>query len=433
MSEWKEVTIGEIAEVKTGPFGSALLNEQYIQGGTPVITVEHIKDFRISQLDYPSVTDEDKDRLSSYTLEEGDIVFSRVGSVDLSAIALKENIGWLFSSRMLRVRPDRKLIDPLYLSYYLRLYGVRKYINNIAVGSTMPSINTQILKSIPVIHCELSEQKEIAKALSSLDQKITLLQEQNQTLEELAQTLFKRWFVEFEFPISEEQAAAMGNPDLVGQPYKSSSGKMTASELGEIPEGWTLSTIGENVETLGGGTPSTQEPAYWENGEIFWYSPTDLTKSNSMFSNSSSKKISELGLQKSSAKLFPAYSILMTSRATVGEITINTSEACTNQGFITLIPNEKISLFFLYDWLKTKLSTVHNLASGSTFPEISKTDFRNMEVLIGTSQIHQHFDESMKPIFKSIENNTNEIQSLTELRDTLLPKLMSGELRPNII
>ncbi|MCC6701917.1 MAG: restriction endonuclease subunit S, partial [Fluviicola sp.] len=149
MSEWKEIELGKIAEIKTGPFGSALLNEQYIKGGTPVITVEHIKDFRISKLDYPSVTDEDKTRLSSYILEEGDLVFSRVGSVDLSAITLKENVGWLFSSRMLRVRPNRGEINPLFLSYFLQLKSLRQYIRNIAVGSTMPYINTEILKSIP--------------------------------------------------------------------------------------------------------------------------------------------------------------------------------------------------------------------------------------------------------------------------------------------
>jgi len=136
-----------------------------------------------------------------------------------------------------------------------------------------------------------------------------------------------------------------------------------------------------------------------------------------------------LGLQKSSAKLFPAYSLLMTSRATVGEVTINTHEACTNQGFITLIPNQRLSVYFLYDWLKTKLKTVHNLASGSTFPEISKTDFRNIEILLATDTVHKQFDKTVTPIFRSIENNTYEIQTLTQLRDTLLPKLMSRKLK----
>jgi type I restriction enzyme S subunit len=119
----------------------------------------------------------------------------------------------------------------------------------------------------------------------------------------------------------------------------------------------------------------------------------------------------------------------MTSRATVGELTINIHAATTNQGFITLIPNENLSIHFLYVWLKSKLKKVHNLASGSTFPEISKTDFRNIEVIIGTKKIHVEFDNIMKPIFKSIEKNTKEVQTLTHLRDSLLPKLMIGDLQ----
>lgn len=417
MMEWKEIELGEVTSVKTGPFGSQLLNEQYIKGGTPVITVEHIKNFLIQNLDYPSITDEDRNRLKNYTLEKGDIVFSRVGSVDLSAIVREKNVGWLFSSRMLRVRPNKKIISPEFLSYYVRLHSVRRYIRNISVGSTMPSINTQILKSVPIKYCSLAEQKEIAKILSNLDDKITLLRQQNETLEQMAQTLFKHWFVDFEFP--NEQ----------GQPYQSSGGKMVASDLGEIPEGWRVGVVGDHVETKGGGTPSTKEEKYWQDGTILWYSPTDLTKGKTMFSNDSIKKITALGLQKSSAKLFPAYSILMTSRATVGEITINTKEASTNQGFITLIPNEKYSVHYLYSWLKTKLRIINNLASGSTFPEISKTDFRSIEFLQPDNNTLNAYKALIKPLFSSIENNTNEIQTLTKLRDTLLPKLMSGAIR----
>lgn len=417
MREWKESELGDIAKVQTGPFGSQLLNEQYITGGTPIITVEHIKNFEIAKLNYPSVTEEDRLRLERYSLKEGDIVFSRVGSVDLSAMTRKENEGWLFSSRMLRVRPDLKKIDPNYLAYYFRLDGVRKYINNVAVGSTMPSINTSILKTIPIKFPEKIVQTQIGKTLSVLDDKINLLRQQNETLEELAQLLFRRWFVDFEFP------------DKDGKPYKSNGGNMVESELREIPAEWEVSSLGENVETLGGGTPSTTEESYWTNGNILWYSPTDLTAANAMFSDNSAKNITKLGLQKSSAKLFPPYSLLMSSRATVGLMTINTKEASTNQGFIIVIPNDKFSIYFLYGWLKTKLKEIHTLASGSTFPEISKTDFRGLDLMVPTKDIKDGFDKLSKPIFKNIENNLKEIQTLTQLRDTLLPKLMSGEVR----
>ncbi|MGZ2165297.1 restriction endonuclease subunit S [Acinetobacter baumannii] len=196
MSDWKQCLLGSIAEVQTGPFGSQLKNEQYITGGTPVITVEHINAFRIQNIDYPSVTEDDRQRLARYSLNAGDIVFTRVGSVDLSAYVKPENQGWLFSSRMLRVRVSTVEVDSLFLSYFFRQEKFREYILNIAVGATMPSINTQILKDIPISYPPLPEQKAIASVLSSLDDKIDLLHRQNKTLEAMAETLFRQWFIE---------------------------------------------------------------------------------------------------------------------------------------------------------------------------------------------------------------------------------------------
>ena len=180
--------------MQTGPFGSQLKNEQYITGGTPVITVEHINNFRIADFDYPSVTDEDKDRLAKYLLKKGDIIFTRVGSVDLSAFVKPHQDGWMFSSRMLRVRL-KKEVDSRFLSYFFQQKRFREYILNISVGATMPSINTGILKSIPVAYPPLPEQKAIAEVLSALDDKIDLLHRQNKTLEQMAETLFRQWFV----------------------------------------------------------------------------------------------------------------------------------------------------------------------------------------------------------------------------------------------
>jgi len=392
MSEIINTTLGEVLEIKYGKDHKKLADGNIPLYGSGGI-MRHVEK---AIYDKPS------------------IMIPRKGSLD--NLFYEDSPFWTVDT-LFWTKINEEIVDPKYLFYLLSLYNLSKYDE----GSAVPSLTTKALNDVPIsFPKDKSIQIEIRTIIESLDKKITLLRQQNQDLEELAQTLFKRWFVEFEFPNEN------------GEPYKSSGGKMVESELGEIPVGWRLSTIGENIETIGGGTPSTTEPTFWEDGEILWYSPTDLTKEKSMYSIGSAKKITELGLQKSSAKLFPAYSLLMTSRATVGELTINTHAASTNQGFITLIPNENLSIYFLYDWLKSKLKTVHNLASGSTFPEISKTDFRNIEVLLATKEAHTEFDNIIKPIFKSIENNTKEIQSLTQLRDTLLPKLMSGELRVNI-
>lgn len=351
--------------------------------------------------------------------EPDDIILTLKGSQNGAVCLVPDPVGFVIAQDMVALRVNKEIINPYYLFAALRSREVQHQIKTLDVSGVIPHLKKSDFDKLILSYPDREIQDYIGDLYFKLSSKISLLQEQNQTLEELAQTLFKRWFVDFEFPNEN------------GTPYKSSGGKMIESELGEIPKGWQLSTIGENIETIGGGTPSTTEPTFWEDGEVLWYSPTDLTKEKSMYSNGSAKKITKLGLQKSSAKLFPAYSLLMTSRATVGELTINTHTACTNQGFITLIPNDSLSIYYLYNWLKSKLKTVHNLASGSTFPEISKTDFRNIEVLLASKCVHSEFDDIIKPIFKSIENNTKEIQSLTQLRDTLLPKLMSGELTIN--
>ena len=222
----------------------------------------------------------------------------------------------------------------------------------------------------------------------------------------MAMALYKHWFVDF-------------------GPFQ--DGEFVDSELGEIPKGWEVKPIGDVIETLGGGTPKTKIQEYWENGNIDWYSPTDLTKANSLFSFGTAKKITKKGLEKSSAKMFPARSLLMSSRATIGAITINRKPACTNQGFITMIPNETLTLFQLHGWTVNNMNLILSKANGSTFKEISKANFRALPILIG-SGISEYIKE-VENYYAQIESNLLENQTLTQLRDTLLPKLISGEVR----
>ena len=202
---------------------------------------------------------------------------------------------------------------------------------------------------LPIPHPD--KQREIVKEYNTIQNRINLNNQLIQKLEETAQAIYKQWFVE-------------------------------GIDLENLPEGWRKSKIGDEVETLGGGTPSTEIEEYWNDGDIMWYSPTDITNNNSVFIFQSANRITKAGLSKSSAKIFPANSLMMTSRATVGKLAINTAEATTNQGFITLVPTSELNVFYLYCWINTQIEEIINLASGSTFLEISKSDFRNLDVVI---------------------------------------------------
>ena len=231
--------------IQTGPFGSQLHQKDYVSVGTPIITVEHLGENRIVHKDLPQVSDYDRDRLSRYTLREGDIVFSRVGSVDRRSLVHEAEEGWLFSGRCLRVRPDIDKIDPRYLSYFFGLPAFQEHIRSIAVGATMPSLNTHILSSVPIVYPSLPEQRAIAHVLGTLDDKIELNRRMNETLEEMARALFKSWFVDFDPVRAKMEARDTGLPPHVAALFPD---RLVDSELGLVPEGWEVRALGDITE-----------------------------------------------------------------------------------------------------------------------------------------------------------------------------------------
>ena len=267
MMEMKKYKLGEIAEIQTGPFGSQLHNEDYVQDGTPIVTVEHLGSKEFSTQNLPLVSNEDKHRLHKYILKENDIVFSRVGSVDRCSFVSKKEDGWLFSGRCLRVRP-KSIVNAEYLYYLLCTDSMKSFIRNKAVGATMPSLNTELLSNLPVTLLPFPVQQKIASVLSSLDKKIALNKQINQNLEALARQLYDYWFVQFDFPNEE------------GKPYKSSSGKMVYNPIlkREIPEGWEVKKLGEvENKIITGKTPSTSDPENF-GGDIPFITIDDIRK-----------------------------------------------------------------------------------------------------------------------------------------------------------
>jgi type I restriction enzyme, S subunit len=287
---------------------------------------------------------------------------------------------------------DEKELLPEYLMMWFERAEFDREACFHAVGGVRGSLEWEDFENLQLPIPHINKQREIVKEYNVIQNRITLNQQLIQKLEETAQAIYREWFVE-------------------------------GIDLENLPEGWRKAKIGDEVETLGGGTPSTENEDYWKGGDILWYSPTDITNNNSVFIFESSNRITSLGLNKSSAKLFPANSLMMTSRATVGKLAINNTEATTNQGFITMIPTEELNVFYLYCWINTQIEEIINLASGSTFLEISKSDFRNLDIVIPVDEINLKFKKSVESIFDFIKTKTKENQKLTELKALLLSKL----------
>lgn len=309
-----------------------------------------------------------------------------------------------------KVKDEKELLPDYLMMWFSRSEFDREACFH-AVGGVRGSLEWEDFMNMQLPIPTIEKQREIVAEYNAIKRRINLNSQLIKKLEETAQAVYKQWFVDFEFP------------DENGKTYKSNGGEMVESELGEIPKGWRFIKIKEVVNILGGGTPSTEIDNYWKDGNILWYSPTDLTKSAKIFTDDTEKKITRLGLENSSAKLFPAGCLLMTSRATIGKLTINQKEACTNQGFIVLIPKNSISVYFLYEWIKTKIDVIQSLSSGSTFLEISKSDFKELDILLADEKITKDYIIYINPIFSHINYSEKEIDCLKNLNDIILSKL----------
>jgi type I restriction enzyme S subunit len=261
----------------------------------------------------------------------------------------------------------------------------------------------------------------------AMDDRITLLRETNATLEAIAQALFKSWFVDFDpvrakaegrQPEGMDPATAALFPDTFGD-----------SELGLVPKGWFVKPIGDVVECLGGGTPDTKVASYWEPAEHSWTTPKDLSGLQSPVLLQTERKLSPLGLAKVSSGLLPAGTLLLSSRAPIGYLAIAQMPVAVNQGYIAIPPGGQLSPLFMLFWCRQNMEGIKGRANGSTFMEISKKAFRPIPALVPSPEVLSVFSNIADTLFDRLIENERQAQTLTQLRDTLLPRLISGQLR----
>lgn len=286
------------------------------------------------------------------------------------------------------------------LGFILNNMNISPYVT----GCAQPKLNQENLRNIEI---EVpSHIDRIASILSSLDRKIELNNKINADLEEMAQAIFKNWFVDFE-------------------PFK--DGKFVDSELGMIPEGWKVGRLDEIADVVGGSTPSKAKPEYYTQKGIAWLTPKDLSNHPAVYTSKGEIDITEEGYNSTSTKLMPKGTILFTSRAPIGYISIAQNDICTNQGFKSLVP-KKAGTCFLYCFLKYVTPEIENKSTGSTFKEASGALMKSLQVIMPDQKVFEEFEEIVSPLFARIESLEKENSRLSLLRDTLLPRLMSGEL-----
>ena len=340
--------------------------------------------------------------------EEDDIIIAReapVGNAAIIQMGQKVCLG----QRVVLLKPIRDRVDPNYLVYYLLSDEIQHRLRIHANGAVVAHLNMADIRNLPVSLPSLSEQKKIGRVLKIIDDKIELNRRINDNLEQQAQALFKSWFVDFE-------------------PFK--DGKFVESEIGMIPEGWKVGKLEDIADVVGGGTPSKANALYFDKQCIPWITPKDLSIKKTKFISKGEIDITEEGYKNSSAKKIPLGSVLFSSRAPIGYISIAENELTTNQGFKSVVP-VKAGTSFLYLYLKANTKAIEAQATGSTFKEASGSLMKSLCVIIPPDTVFDSFERNAFPFFSAQANVEREIVNLSKARDTLLPRLMSGELKIN--
>jgi type I restriction enzyme S subunit len=409
MEEWKEFKISDIIdEISMGPFGSNIKVDNFINAGIPVLNGSNLQGFKLNEDSFNYVSKEKADSLGKANAHRGDVVITHRGTLG-QIIYIPEDSKYeqyVISQSQFRLKLKENLIRPDFFVYFFhtRLGQHRILMNASQVGVPALARPTSTFKEVLVPVPSMDVQIKVMKILHSLDDKIEVNRQINDNLEQQAQALFKSWFVDFE-------------------PFR--DGGFVESELGMIPKGWRVGTFLDNIYVMPGGTPSTSKNEYWEDGTIPFFSPKDV---NGVYCFETEKSVTELGLKNCSSHLYPKDTLFITARGTVGKLTLAGVPMAMNQSNYALVAKEGISKFYLFLLAQTLVSVLLKKANGAVFSAITTRDFNEPTIIPKTSDMEQ-FDKLVSPIFYKIHQTSCESRRLATLRDTLLPKLMSGELK----
>lgn len=411
MKEWKEYKISEIIEeIAMGPFGSNIKVDNFIEFGIPVLNGSNLQGFKLNEDSFNYVSEEKADSLGKANAFRGDVVITHRGTLgQIVYIPINsKHERYVISQSQFRLKLNQNIIRPDFFVYFFhtRIGQHLILMNASQVGVPALARPTSTFKEISIPIPPMEIQNKVMAILLSLDDKIELNRRINENLEQHAQALFKSWFVDFE-------------------PFK--NGKFVDSELGMIPERWKVGQLLDFGKIICGKTPSKNIKDFF-GGDIPFIKIPDMH--NQLFIVNTEDSLSVEGSKTQQAKLLPPYSLLVSCIATVGLVAINTKPSHTNQQINSIVPQNRNSLYYLYLNLILMKKQLENMGRGGTTTlNINTTSFGKIRIIIPSNEVLDNFSYIATPLFKEIEILSKQVFELAHLRDTLLPKLMSGELK----
>lgn len=451
---------------KLGPLCSKIGSGATPRGGSKV----YLEDGKISLIRSQNVRNEHFDpnglvfienihatQLSNVVVEEHDVLLNITGDSVARCCQVDPNkLPARVNQHVAIIRPDAEQLDPRFLRYFLISPDMQNHMLGLAgAGATRNALTKEMIKGFDIPVPDITEQRAIAHILGSLDDKIELNRKMNETLEAMAQALFKSWFVDFDPVIDNALAAGNEIPEELKEraakrqavrarhavpqredfhhlfpaefEYTEEMGPASAGKW--VPKGWEVSTVGDEVEIVGGGTPSTKDESYWTLGIHAFCTPKDMSTLPTKVLLNTERLLTDKGVEKVSSGQLPSGTILISSRAPIGYLAIADVPVTVNQGIIALVKQERFGELFLFCWASCNMDKIMARANGSTFLEISKKNFRPIPFLLPEDGIRKAFSRGTDAITKRLIFCTRNMKELSVIRDTLLPKLLSGEIR----
>ena len=419
-SEWPELTLEECLDALIDYRGKTPTKTE---SGIPLVTAKVIKGGRIETPTEFIAPEEYDSWMRRGIPATGDVVLTTEAPLGEVAQLGSEKVA--LAQRVITLRGKKDFLDNTYLLYLFMTEEMQDQLKARATGTTVLGIKQSELRKVMIKSPPLVVQRSAANVLKNLDDRIALLRETNATLEAIAQALFKSWFVDFD-PVHAKARgeSPQGMDDATAALFPDS---FEESELGMIPKVWRVQSFTQTINVIGGGTPKTSIAEYW-NGDIPWFSVVDAPTITDVFVIETEKHITVAGLNNSSTKLLPVGTTIISARGTVGRLALVGTEMAMNQSCYGL-RGKAGDAYFTYFSTYRLVETLKQRTHGSVFDTITRDTLTGVSVIYPTTAVINAFEEAIAPVMERLKENLKQAQTLAQLRDTLLPKLISGQLR----
>jgi len=426
---WTIIEINDLLSSDRGISVGVMYPGDHDPSGIPIIKVTDLKNCKINHSPDFRISRKKHEEYLRTEFQGGELLITLVGDVGKCAIVPQDMKGFNAARAIGVLRFKDQGDIP-----FIRLCLLSKPLQELMVAwsntTVQTTLNLKEVKRLPIPWPPKGERDVIARILCSLDDKIELNSQMNETLEAMARAIFKSWFVDFDPVRAKAEGRDTGLPADIAALFPDEFEDIDGRE---VPRGWGVGTIGGSTTIVGGSTPSTTNASFWENGTHPFVTPKDLAGLSTPILLDTEKKITDLGVDQISSRILPLGTVLLSSRAPIGYIALTKIPVSINQGFIAIICDRALPNYYVLSWVRENLPLIIDRANGTTFLEISKSNFKPMDVLIPPAEVLTKFVQQVEPQYAQIGNNEQQSRTLAQIRDALLPKLMSGEIQANTL